>query len=183
MLTKKPGIWNIQTLAAAAAITISSISGANTGSENPISRLEKKVTDMSAVQEAHFTIVAFTEIAEDFSELKKDTPEDLSWALKVFDAGNLILHTISTDRNPFRQCFWLRHNNIESYIQGKISSGTRLQEEEERTKDCIREATEELNSQHGQSALNESELSREDYQSARNIVGIAKYAMTQHESE
>jgi hypothetical protein len=147
------------------------------GEGNFLAREQERVKGMSELEENYFTLISYVKIKNEFKDLS-DHNNELMWPLKVFAIGNKILHVVSTDRNPFKDCFAMRYENLEGAIRGEITF-SELQKREEGTASCIEDGGKTLTARHGREVYEGLEMSERDRQSLQRIIGLAKVAASE----
>lgn len=154
-----------------AALFVFSLSAV--GSEgNFVSREQDRIRGMSELEEIHFTLVSYVEIKREFGDLL-DHNDGLQWPLKVFAWSNRILHKVSTERNPLRECFIMRSENVAKMIRGEVTYGE-FRKSGEDTAKCIGDAQKTISKKYGTSPFERLSMTERDQQSLRRIIGLAK---------
>lgn len=143
------------------------------GSEgNFVSREQDRIRGMSELEEIHFTLVSYVKIKSEFEDLLNHN-DGLQWPLKVLAWSNGILHTVSTERNPLRECFIMRSENVAKLIRGEVTY-SEFQKSGDDTAKCIGDAQRTVSQKYGKSALKGLKMTERDQQSLRSIIGLAK---------
>ncbi|KXS54298.1 MAG: hypothetical protein AWU57_1306 [Marinobacter sp. T13-3] len=99
--------------------------------------------------------------------------DELQWPLKVFAWSNRILHKVSTERNPLRECFIMRSENVAKMIRGEVTYGG-FRKNGEDTAKCIGDAQKIVSQKYGTSVFEGLRMTERDQQSLRRIIGLAK---------
>jgi hypothetical protein len=162
------------------------VSGSPSASaDGPIDEHKERIRKMSALEEANYTLFGFLENRKAYEEIPVSEVQEKAWPTKMLVTSDLLLHTISTDRNPLKHCFLMRHELMAEYVRGETRDPGAMSSRAEDITQCLKDGINDLENEYGQAvvsdSMGESKLTDEDGHYLRSIPEIAKYVIEKDE--